>query len=199
MRRFWRCGIAALWLLTLFGGAQAGYVPVPNGTGSSVRSAINDRFGGTVGTEPQIDTYTVATLPTEVDQKVIWVSNAQPGVATCTAGGTGTIAIGVSGFWNCGTTAQINAAQTTITGTTAGSAVCSQPFQSPTYKKVVCYLNGYNNTSGSAQTYTFPTAFASTDQFTANSDPLSSISLSVLTLPASMSGPVTSEVVVEGY
>lgn len=49
--------------------------------------------------------------------------------------------------------------QTTLTGS-AGTAICSQPFQGTSYKKVIVYLNGYTDTS--TQTYTFPTAFTQT-------------------------------------
>jgi hypothetical protein len=51
------------------------------------------------------------------------------------------------------------AAQTTLTGS-AGTAICSEPFQGSSYKKVVIYLNGYTDTG--TQTYTFPTAFSKT-------------------------------------
>lgn len=49
-----------------------------------------------------------------------------------------------------------SAAQTTLTGT-AGTAICSQPFQGSSYKKVLVYLSGYTDTG--TQTYTFPTPF----------------------------------------
>lgn len=52
----------------------------------------------------------------------------------------------------------INSTQTTLTGS-AGTAVCSQPHQGATYKKVVVYLAGY---TAVAQVYTFPTAFTNT-------------------------------------
>jgi hypothetical protein len=53
----------------------------------------------------------------------------------------------------------ITAAQTTLTGS-AGTAVCSQPLQGSSYKKVVIYLSGYTDTG--TQTYTYPTAFTNT-------------------------------------
>lgn len=52
-----------------------------------------------------------------------------------------------------------SAAQTTLTGT-AGTAICSMPFQGSSHKKVVIYLNAYTDTG--VQTYTFPTAFTFT-------------------------------------
>lgn len=51
------------------------------------------------------------------------------------------------------------APQTTLTGS-AGTAICSQPFQGSSYKKVIIYLNGYTDTG--SQTFTFPTAFTNT-------------------------------------
>jgi len=53
----------------------------------------------------------------------------------------------------------MDSGQTTLTGTTAGSIVYSMPFQGTTYKKVLVYLNGYENDTTTAQTITFPTAF----------------------------------------
>jgi hypothetical protein len=48
-------------------------------------------------------------------------------------------------------------AQTTLTGS-VGTALCSQPEQGRSYKKVVIFLNSYTDTG--TQTYTFPTPFA---------------------------------------
>jgi hypothetical protein len=50
----------------------------------------------------------------------------------------------------------INASQSTVGCSTSGSIVFSMPFQGPTYKKVMIYLNACQ---GSAS-YTYPTAFS---------------------------------------
>jgi len=53
----------------------------------------------------------------------------------------------------------ISSATTSVTGTTAGSIIWDMPMQGTGYKKVVVYLNGYENDTTTAQTITFPTAF----------------------------------------
>jgi len=53
----------------------------------------------------------------------------------------------------------ISSATTSVTGTTAGSIIWDMPMQGTGYKKVVVYLDGYENDTTTAQTITFPTAF----------------------------------------
>lgn len=53
----------------------------------------------------------------------------------------------------------IDIPQTTITGTTSGSLICSMPYQGTSYKKVIIYCNGYENDTTTVQTYSFPTPF----------------------------------------
>jgi len=53
----------------------------------------------------------------------------------------------------------INAPRNSVAGTTAGSIIWNMPMQGAGYKKVVVYLNGYENDTTTAQTITFPTAF----------------------------------------
>ena len=91
------------------------------------------------------------------------------------------------------------ALQTTITGTTAGTAVCSEPMAGSSYKKITCFLSGYENTTVTAQTYTFPTAFANTPYLAKDDSGGSTVSTTTLTLPASMSVAKTGWVTVEGY
>ncbi|MEM3846861.1 MAG: hypothetical protein QXU98_14285 [Candidatus Parvarchaeota archaeon] len=95
----------------------------------------------------------------------------------------------------------INATQTTIAGTTAGSFVASMPFQGSSYKKVIVYLNGYENDTTTAQTYTFPTAFTNTPVITTNSAsvPGVSVSTTALSLAPDTTTAYTGWIIIEGY
>lgn len=89
---------------------------------------------------------------------------------------------------------------TTLTGTTAGSAQWVQPIVG-TYKKFLVYLSGYANTTATAQTITFPTPFTTAASITSSGGISGlSVSLTALTLPASMAAGVTDTgvVTVEG-
>jgi hypothetical protein len=87
-----------------------------------------------------------------------------------------------------------------LTGTTAGSITYIQVNSLSTYKKVLLYANGYENTTATAQTITFPTAFTTVAAVTANTTGMSvSTSLTALTLPASMAAAASGVIVVEGY
>ena len=89
--------------------------------------------------------------------------------------------------------------QTVITGVTAGTAVCSQPFAGPSYVKAICYLNGYENTTGTAQTYTYPHSFIQNPYLAHDDSGGSTANTTTLTFPATMSSTKTGWVVVEGY
>lgn len=93
----------------------------------------------------------------------------------------------------------VDPTQSTLNGTTSGSAISSMPTQAPTYKRFIVYFNAYFNSTGTPQTITFPTAFATVNVITLNVDPACTVSLTTLTLPASMGAAVTGIVIVEGY
>ena len=89
--------------------------------------------------------------------------------------------------------------QTTLKGTTAGTAVWSQPGQDSSSKRVLVYLNGYENATATAQTITYPVAFTNTPKITSDDSGGSSASTTALTLPASMGTTKTGWIIVEGY
>ena len=89
---------------------------------------------------------------------------------------------------------------TTITGTTAGTAVALQPWQGTYYKEVLVYFNGYQNATGVAQTYSFPVAFTNAPVFVANIGPDDcTVSTTTLTLPVSMAAAETGWAILKGF
>ena len=99
--------------------------------------------------------------------------------------------------------ADINGASlpSTVTGTTAGSFIASMPQALPTYKKVIIYLDGYENDSTTAQTYTFPVAFSTVAVITNNSAsvPGVSTSLTEFSIAPDTTTAYTGIIVIEGY
>lgn len=89
--------------------------------------------------------------------------------------------------------------QTTLTGTTAGTALWSQPYTAPSFKKVLVRLAGYQNSTATAQTVTFPTPFVNAPYLAKDDSGGATASTTTLTLPASMGATVTGWVVVEGF
>lgn len=91
--------------------------------------------------------------------------------------------------------------QTTLSGTTAGSVVWSQPLQGTSFKKFVGFASGYENNSAVNQTITFTTAFTNTPSITVNSTGLTiTVSVSTLTITAPNNTTLfTGNIIVEGY
>ena len=90
---------------------------------------------------------------------------------------------------------------TTVGGTTAGSFVASMPNQDGTYKKVLVYLDGYENDSTTAQTYTYPVAFTTVAAITSNtaSVPVVSTSLTEFSIAPDTTSAYTGISVIEVY
>jgi hypothetical protein len=89
----------------------------------------------------------------------------------------------------------------TTSGTTAGSFVSNQVESSKIYKKVIINLNGYENDSTTAQTYTFPVAFSTVAVITTNSAsvPGVSTSLTEFSIAPDTTTAYTGIIVIEGY
>jgi len=93
-----------------------------------------------------------------------------------------------------------NTTQTTLTGTTAGSIVWSQPLQGSALKLVIMYANGYENTTTTAQTITFTKAFTNTPAVLVNTTGMTiTVSTTGVTLPTGMTAAATGWIIIAGY
>jgi len=93
-----------------------------------------------------------------------------------------------------------NTTQNTLTGTSAGSIVWSQPLQGSALKLVVLYASGYENTTTTAQSITFTKAFTNTPAVIVNTTGMSiTVSTTGVTLPASMTAAATGWIIIGGY
>jgi hypothetical protein len=90
----------------------------------------------------------------------------------------------------------LSSPQTTLTGTT-GTAVCSQPFQGSSYKKVVVYFSGYTETG--TQTYTYPTAFVNTPYVYGLSTAVSASTATTTSVTFVSVGALSGFIFIEGY
>ena len=93
-----------------------------------------------------------------------------------------------------------NTTQNTLTGTSAGSIVWSQPMQGSALKLVVLYASGYENTTTTAQSISFTKAFTNTPAVLVNTTGMSiTVSATGVTLPASMTATATGWIIIAGY
>jgi len=93
-----------------------------------------------------------------------------------------------------------NTSQNTLTGTSAGSIIWSQPLQGSALKLVILYASGYENTTTTAQSITFTTAFTNTPATLVNTTGMSiTVSATGVTLPASMTAAATGWIIIAGY
>jgi len=93
-----------------------------------------------------------------------------------------------------------NTTQNTLTGTSAGSIVWSQPMQGSALKLVILYANGYENTTTTAQTITFTKAFTNTPAVLVNTTGMTiTVSTTGVTLPTGMTAAATGWIIIAGY
>ena len=98
------------------------------------------------------------------------------------------------------TTLNPNTTQNTLTGTSAGSIVWSQPLQGSALKLVIMYANGYENTTTTAQTITFTKAFTNTPAVLVNTTGMTiTVSTTGVTLPTSMTAAASGWIIIAGY
>ena len=94
----------------------------------------------------------------------------------------------------------IDISQTTITGPTTGSLICSMPYQGSSYKKVIIYCNGYENDTTTAQTYSFPTSFIQNPYVNINQSGIpGTVTTQSITFGTGSSTVYTGFLVLEGY
>lgn len=98
-------------------------------------------------------------------------------------------------------TLNTNASQTTIAGLTAGSIIVSMPFQGDSYKKIVIYLDNYENDTTTLQAYTYPTAFVNTPVIATNDTGANPISVTAteFTINLDSANIYKGIITIEGY
>ncbi len=95
----------------------------------------------------------------------------------------------------------IDASQPTLVGTTAGSAVYSEPQQGAAFKQALVYLDGYKNTTTTAQTIALPAPFSTAAYVLTDGGSCTGITIagSTVTMPSSMSATQTGLCEIRGW
>ncbi len=100
-----------------------------------------------------------------------------------------------------GTAANTGAQAPSLAGTSAGTFYVVEPRTDGAFKQAQLYLNGYENTTATAQAFNFPVAFTAVNGIVTASGSCSgiTISLTTITLPASMGAAQTGLCEIYGY
>lgn len=105
-------------------------------------------------------------------------------------GNTSVVGVSTSGAFNS------SATQTTVSGSTSGSCIFSQPMAGLSLSKIVIYCNALVGTAS----YTYPTAFTNTPAILTTNGPASSVVTSLTTTAVTITGATTTGFIfLEGY
>ena len=138
---------------------------------------------GTISKLDQIPPVDFSTLTYNSNGQLVINPSGSPTVSSLTA-----------------TTLNPNTTQNTLTGTSAGSIVWSQPLQGSALKLVIMYANGYENTTTTAQSITFTKAFTNTPAVLVNTTGMTiTVSTTGVTLPTGMTAAATGWIIIAGY
>ena len=154
---------------------------------------------GTISKLDQIPPVDFSTLTYNSNGQLVINPSGSPTVSSLTATTLSVSSSATIGTVNY-TVENPNTTQTTLTGTSAGSIVWSQPMQGSALKLVILYANGYENTTTTAQTITFTTAFTNTPAVIVNTTGMSiTVSTTGVTLPTGMTAAATGWIIIAGY
>ena len=164
----------------------------------NVAQIVTDATAGTVTIQTWNTTTSVwdtqFTLDTGTGDITMAETVTASGAFTASAGATITGSAAVSGAINSST------APASFAGTTAGTVYWAMPFQGAGYKKAVVFLSGYENDTATAQTITYPTAFADTPNiYNPGAVPGVSTTTTTLSIDPDNTTTYTNWLIVEGF
>jgi len=154
---------------------------------------------GTISKLDQIPPVDFSTLTYNSNGQLVINPSGSPTVSSLTATTLSVSSSATIGTVNY-TVENPNTTQNTLTGTSAGSIVWSQPLQGSALKLVIMYANGYENTTTTAQSITFTKAFTNTPAVLVNTTGMSiTVSTTGVTLPTSMTAAASGWIIIAGY